>query len=278
LIDQDAVGLVIALDPILLRIGPVSLRWYGFFLTLGLAAGLLVALRAGRRRGIDDDSLWAAVLVSAIAGLAGARLFHVLDKIDYYAEHLSEALGRGPGGLAIWGAVICGLAGLAVYARLRRLPFGHLADTAALAVLAGACVGRLGSIVNGDSWGAPTNHPWAFIYTNPDAALPASLLGMATHPYPVYEILWNAVSLVLLASFGRRTERGPRPGLLATLYLILFACGRLVLGALRQETVLAFGLQQSQVVAAAVLLVSLPLAVYLITVRAATKEGGSAEV
>jgi phosphatidylglycerol:prolipoprotein diacylglycerol transferase len=266
LLEQDATGLVIALDPVLLRFGPVSLRWYGLFLTLGLAAGLLVALRAGRRRGIDDDSLWMAALVTGIAGLAGARLLHALDKIDYYAEHLSEVLGRGPGGLAIWGAVIFGVAALALYARQRHLSFGNLADAAALGLLAGACVGRLGSLVNGDAWGAPTNLPWALVYTNPDAAIPPSLLGVATHPYPVYEILWNAASLITLALLGRRAAN--RPGLLATLFLILFAVGRLVLGVVRQEGILALGLQQSQLISAAVLLITLPFAAYLLTVRA----------
>ena len=270
----DATGIAIALDPVLLRVGPASLRWFGLMLAIGLACGIAIAVRSGRRRGLDESYVWSGALVGVVGGLIGGRVFHVVDKLDYYVERLGEAIRLGPGGLAMSGAVVGGLIALAVYARARQQPLAPLLAASAWGVLIGQTVGRIGSLVNGDSWGTPTDLPFGIVYTHPDAALPPSLLGVATLPYPAFEMLWNLATLVTLGLLARR--RAPA-SVEAVVALALFGFGRLVLGAVRQEGIVAFGLQQAQIVAAGILLVSLPCLVYLLTVRPrhATKEPAS---
>jgi phosphatidylglycerol:prolipoprotein diacylglycerol transferase len=267
----DAAGIVISLDPVLLRVGPASLRWYGLLLAVGLACGIAIALRAGRRRGIAEDTVWSAALVAIVGGFAGGRILHVVDKLDYYVERTDEIIRLGPGGLSMAGAVLGGALALAIFARVRHEPLAPLLSVAAWGVLLGQIVGRLGSLVNGDSWGAPTDLPFGIVYTHPDAALPPSLVGVATQPYVIYEMLWNLVALGVL---GLLVKRRASAMVQSTLAFVLFGLGRLALGGLRQESVVVFGLQQAQVVAAGILLLSLPYLVYLLTVkpRAATEE------
>ena len=79
-----------------------------------------------------------------------------------------------------------------------RLPVGRLADSAAVGMILGQALGRFACIPNGDAYGAPANLPWAFIYTNPHAFIPAQFLAVPTHPYPVYEMLFDFAVLGLL--------------------------------------------------------------------------------
>jgi phosphatidylglycerol:prolipoprotein diacylglycerol transferase len=247
-------GLVVGIDPVLLEVGRLSLRWYGLAIAAGIALGVLVALREARRLGVSDDAVYSAALWCTLGGLVGARLLHVLDRIDFYLQNPGAALALGQGGLAVWGAVLGGLAAGALYCRLAGLPTARVADLAAPGLLLGLSVGRLGNLVNGDAYGAPFDAPWSLIYVHADALIPG--LGEPTHPYPLYELLWNVLALGVLWRLRRR----PHPdGTVFLLFLLLYGLGRFVLGFVREETVLLVGLQQAQAIALLAVGLALPL-------------------
>ncbi|OGO39548.1 MAG: hypothetical protein A2147_08150 [Chloroflexi bacterium RBG_16_57_8] len=112
-------------------------------------------------------------------------------------------------------------------------------------------IGRLGCIVNGDAIGGVTSLPWAFIYVNPNAMVPAELAGVPVHPYPVYDMLWNGMVLLLVWTVGRRLKKD---GLVFLGYLSMYAVGRFIFTFVRQENVWFWGLQEAQVVALLILL------------------------
>lgn len=266
---QDyAAGIVIAIDPVAVRLGPVSLRWYGVLIALGITAGLYLALREARRRGMDEDAVYSAALWAIVAGVLGARLFHVVDKLDYYLQNPYLLISLGQGGLAMWGGIFGGLLAVWLYSRRHGLPALRLADAATPGLLVGQMIGRIGSLVNGDSWGAPTNLPWGVVYTHPDAALPAMSQGIPTHPYPAYELLWCLLVLGLVWPWRNRLSVD---GVLFAAYLLLYSAGRFFLTFVREEGAFLFGLQQAQVVAAATFLVVLPWLVWLLTGRPAAQ-------
>jgi len=90
--------------------------------------------------------------------------------------------------------------------------------------------------------------------------VPAALVGIPTHPYPVYEMLWNGA--VLGALLAVRSRLG-KPGLLFVIYLALYAIGRFGFTFVRQETGFWLGLQQAQRVALGILAVSIGVAMVL---------------
>jgi len=264
---QDYVGgIVIGIDPVILRLGPVSLRWYGLMIALGLTAGLYLALREARRKGLDEDVVYSGALWSILGGIVGARLFHVVDKLDFYLQNPYLLISVGQGGLAIWGGILGGLLVATVYARRRGLPALRLADVATPGLLLGQMIGRVGCLINGDSWGSPTSLPWGIVYVHPDASLPAASQGIPTHPYPAYEILWD---LLIFGLLWRLRGRLQVDGALFAVYVLLYSAGRFALTFVREEGAFLFGLQQAQVVAAGAFLVALPFLVYLLTGRSA---------
>src|SRR5262245_35536554 len=219
----------------------------------GIALGVLVALREARRVGVAEDAVYSCALWGTIGGLVGARLFHVVDRIDFYIQNPLAALAIQEGGLAVWGAVVGGVAAGALYGRLAGLPFGRLADLAAPSLLLGQTVGRLGNLINGDAYGGSFDAPWSLIYVHQDALIPD--LGAPTHPYPLYEMLWNALVLGVLWRLRRQPHRD---GGVFLAYLLLYGLGRFWLGFVRQETILLFGLQQAQLVALVMIALALP--------------------
>jgi phosphatidylglycerol:prolipoprotein diacylglycerol transferase len=122
-------------------------------------------------------------------------------------------------------------------------------------------VGKCANIINGDTWGTPADLPWAITYTNPQSFMPDSLLGMATHPTPIYEQIWLVVIVVLLAVSMRRLRRVD--GLAILSYFWLYSLGRFVSSFYRSNAAILWGLKEAQVIALAVLAIVPPLACWL---------------
>lgn len=138
-------------------------------------------------------------------------------------------------------------------------------------MLLGQAVGRLACIPNGDAFGAPTTVPWAFIYTNPQALVPRDLLNVPTHPYAVYELLFNLLLLGLLWPLRRVFKTD---GVLFLTYVATQMTGRFVLTFFRAEQIALWGLQQAQVVA----LIVLPVVLILLVWRLQPGQGGNGQL
>ena len=253
-------GIVINIDPVIFRIGYFELRWYSIAIILAAVVAMVIADHEGKRKGLPADFVYSLVPVVLIAGLIGARLFHVIDQWEYYAGNLLQVLQLQRGGLAIWGGLVGGGVAAFVYARIRHIPVGHLADTMVPALLTAQIIGRLGCIINGDAYGGITSLPWGFIYTNPDALIPSTLLGVPTHPYPLYEMLGNGVTLLALPKLRHSLKKD---GLLFFGYLSLYSMWRFILTFVRQENTVIWQLQQAQLIAIATLVITAAAFIYL---------------
>jgi phosphatidylglycerol:prolipoprotein diacylglycerol transferase len=252
-------GITIDIDPMIAHLGPFMLTWYGLFFMLAIVAGGWLGLREARRKGLDPVRVQSLIILSALGGMVGARLFHVVDRWNLYADEPLRALYVWEGGLAIYGGLIGGVFTGFAYAWWSGLPVWKMADAAAPGLILGQGLGRLACIPNGDAYGAPTDAPWAFIYTNPAAMVPDRLLGVPLHPYPAYELLFD---LAVLGLLWRLRSVYKADGLLFLTYAGVYAVGRFLLTFFRMEQVWFFGLQEAQVVALAVLVIILPLLFY----------------
>lgn len=242
--------MTISIDPVLLRLGPLAVSWYGLAIAAAIIVGVWLAVRLARPLGIPSAELDRIAIWTLVGGLVGARLLHVIDRWELYAPAPIHIVAVWNGGLAIVGAVLGGTLAGSVAARTHGLPVRALADAVAPAAALGQAIGRLGCLVTGDAVGRPTAG-FGVAYTHPGAMVPE--LGVAYEPVFLYEMGWDlAVFSVLWVLRGRL-----RNGRLFALYLGLYAIGKFALTSLRTEKLWVGDLQQAQLLAFAAILVAL---------------------
>lgn len=237
-----------AFDPVITRIGPLEVGWHGVATVVAVAIAVSLGVRAAIRAGWPQETTADIAFAGVIGGIVGARTFFVLDHLPQYLNDPLAALAIWQGGIAVYGAFIGGIVGGAIVALRARLPIWRGLDLAAIPMLVGQAIGRLGCLANGDAWGAPTGADWGLVYVHPNDLLPRDLLGVPTHPYPLYEMAAVALLGVGLLALRRRPLH---PGVLFLWAALGYAAIRFSLSFLRQETVIALGLQEAQLVALA---------------------------
>ena len=256
--------MTINIDPIIGKLGPLTFRWYGVIMAVAVIVGLWILAGQLRRRHISPDHAWGIAVFAVPLGVIGARLFHVFDDFSFYWHHPGQIFGGQLIGLAIYGVIAGGILGLVIYCRWKKLPVLRVLDSTALAFPVAQIIGRCANIINGDTWGPPTKLPWGFTYTNPNALLPANLLGVPTHPTPVYEQLWLLVMLGILLYLIPRLKTD---GLAFVSYVGLYSLGRFFISYYRVNNIIFLGMREAQLFAVAGIVLA-PIAAYWLVRRA----------
>ena len=278
----------IPFDPDIIRTAAFQLSWHGFFTFVSVAVAVYLTWLWGRRDSLDGDAILSVATWSIIGGIVGARVLHVTDFWDsHYAADPVSVLYFWQGGIAIFGAYLGGFVGGASYILLRNaswlnrlcdrptcrwtglhLPFTklpsvpHLADITAPALLIALAIGRLGDVINGEHCATFSGLPWAVVYSDPDSLYNRCVHGgaAATHPAVAYELIF---CLALAGILWLMKDRLQPHGMLFALFFAGYSIGRFFISFLRVESnTYFFGFNEAQLVALAIMLVTVPLLVY----------------
>lgn len=246
--------ITVNIDPVILEIGPLAVRWYGLMYAVGILVGLYVALPYALQKGLKEDDIWKVFWPTAVAAFLGGRLYFVLQQdLGPYLAQPWRILATWEGGMAFYGAIFAGIAAIAVTCAVYRIPLWPLLDAAAIFATVGQAFGRIGNLINGDIVGYPTTSPWGVVYPrSPFVTSPTT----PYEPAAVYELLFNLFLFFVLWNLRFRL----RPdGLLFALYLVLYAAGQFVLFFGRDNVIVWMGLKQAQLTSLVVLPVALAI-------------------
>ena len=210
-------------DPILVRFGPLAIRWYGLFFATAFLVGFWIAEWMYRRERKDTHLLDSLLMYMLVGAVVGARLGHVVFyDPQYYFTHPMDIVKIWEGGLASHGGAVGILFALYLYTRRRGSPrYLWLLDRVVIPTALGGCFIRLGNLFNSEIVGTPTSGWWGVVFDRVDL--------VPRHPVQLYEALaYLLVFLVLLWVYTRR-EEVPREGLLLGLFLVLVFSARFLL-------------------------------------------------
>jgi phosphatidylglycerol:prolipoprotein diacylglycerol transferase len=234
---------IVPIDPVLLTLGPLAVRWFGLLALVGLGLAVWRSLRQIERLHFSSRLALDALAWGLPAGLVMARLVNVLGWWDYYLSHASEIWQMNVDGLSLWGGLLGG--GVFVFVRLKgdTLRRRRILDVVAPNVALGIAVGRLGAFLDGHGQGLPSDLPWATQYASHLAATPD--FGVPRQPAQLYDAL-VALGLFWLIS---HVPRGVPAGSRLALLLVLYGAASVALGAVRLDPPFLFGLQLEQILA-----------------------------
>lgn len=216
-----------------LDLGPLHLRVYGLLLALGVVVAVkLTMVRWAERGGNPDDILEGSVVV-VIAGVIGARAYHVITDYQRFDDgRWVDAFKIWKGGLSIWGAVIGGAVAVLVLARRKRGSTLAVCDAVVPGLALAQAIGRWGNWFNQELFGRPTDLPWG-LEIAPEHRPPGYESSATFHPTFLYESLYCLLGAVALVWIDRRFRL--RKGQLTALYVAGYTFGRFFIENLRVD-------------------------------------------
>lgn len=180
----------------LIKVG-LAIRGYGLFLLTAILAGIGITLYRGNRIGISSDRIVSLALWMILSGLAGARLFYLIQKRDeYFGEgpwwmQVLKALDPTQGGLVVFGSLVGGSLAAIIYLRWQRMPVLQVLDLIAPGMALGLAIGRVGCLMNGCCFGGVAETEGLPAIQFPPGSPPymqqlfeGELLGLKTIPNP----------------------------------------------------------------------------------------------
>ena len=218
------------MHPRLLTTPLFTLHTFGLLLASAYVAAFWWLIREGRRHRLDVDALSSLGFWAIGSAIIGAKALMILRDFPEYAARPSELFSLSVLASAgdFYGGFIGALVASAIFfSRHPELPFWRAADLCGPAVALGQAIGRVGCLMAGDDYGAPTQLPWAVTFTDPDAArIGGAPLGVGLHPVQLYESL---VCLALFAVLVRLSRRKRFDGEVILAYTLLYAIARFIL-------------------------------------------------
>jgi phosphatidylglycerol:prolipoprotein diacylglycerol transferase len=236
------------MHPVIFKLGPLNVYSYGFMVALGFAAATLCLYMRASKFGIDRNNVVDLMILMLVSGIAGARIFYILQNLSYYRLNPSEMPNLSKGGLVWYGAFISGLGVSAIYIKIKKMDFWASLDLAAPYIALAQALGRIGCFMNGCCYGV-------------------AMADGLVHPTQLY----SAASLVAIFIVLRIWQDHRHfKGEIFLGYCVLYSSKRFFMEFLRGDNPrIFFGFTISQVISCIVFVFSLGM---LITMAAAWKK------
>ena len=242
-----------------------NIKFYGIIMASAMLIGVLLACKNAKHRDLTNDNIYTLALFVLPLAVIGARLFYVLgDPPDNFAQ----VFKIWEGGMSIYGGVIGGAVGVAIYCLVFKKNFLALADVACVSLILGQAIGRWGNFFNQEVYGGlVTNPSWQWFPF-------AVLLNNGEWHYALffYESLINLAIFFGLMVLLKKTKTR---GYVASAYLVSYGIIRFILEPLREQqyNLMLFGLKLSSVTSVIAVIAGIVMFVLIYTKSRRAKKG-----
>lgn len=202
-------------DPVMLQIGPLVVRYYGIFFGFALVTGFLVwharARHFGETTAFSEKMLYWGIPAVIIGGRLGHCFFY---EPKFYLAHPLKVLAFWEGGTSSHGVAAGLIVALWAFSRRYRITWTRLSDYFAPAVALAVGWVRVGNFFNSEVLGHPTSVPWAVVFARHD--------NLSRHPAQLYDLLIGPATWLVLTAVERRNIRPVGSGLIAGTFLTVY--------------------------------------------------------
>lgn len=260
------------ISSIALKLGPLSIHWYGLILGMAVLVALVLAIKEGKKHGIPSETFLDLVLIGVPAGIIGGRIYYVIFEWSYYAQNPADIIAVWKGGLAIHGVLIAAVITLIWFTKKRNLSFWRMADIAAPSIIIAQAIGRWGNFMNQEAHGGVVERGFLenlnlpeFIVNQMYIYNPTPGEGLVAdyyyhHPTFLYESIWNVIGFVILISLRKLNLK---QGEIFFSYLIWYSIGRFFIEGMRTDSLmLTDTLRAAQVISIVLIAAAISAIVY----------------
>jgi len=217
-----------AINPVLIHIGPLAVRWYALAYIVGIVAGWFYAraiISSERLWGgpapftvvdFDDFVIWITLGI-VLGGRTGYVLFY---NLPYFTSHPVQIIELWNGGMSFHGGVIGCIVAIVAFALHRGISMLSLGDVTCAVAPIGLFLGRIANFINGELWGRPTDVAWAMVFPN-GGPIPR-------HPSQLYEAALEGVALFIMLAVMMRYGALKRPGLVMGCFGLGYGVARII--------------------------------------------------
>ncbi|HHC6117927.1 TPA: prolipoprotein diacylglyceryl transferase [Staphylococcus aureus] len=248
------------IDPVVFNLGPLSVRWYGIIIAVGILLGYFVAQRALVKAGLHKDTLVDIIFYSALFGFIAARIYFVIFQWPYYAENPSEIIKIWHGGIAIHGGLIGGFIAGVIVCKVKNLNPFQIGDIVAPSIILAQGIGRWGNFMNHEAHGGSVSRAFLEQLHLPNFIIENMYInGQYYHPTFLYESIWDVAGFIILVNIRKHLKLGET----FFLYLTWYSIGRFFIEGLRTDSLmLTSNIRVAQLVSILLILISISLIVY----------------
>ncbi|HDC8463239.1 TPA: prolipoprotein diacylglyceryl transferase [Staphylococcus aureus] len=248
------------IDPVAFNLGPLSVRWYGIIIAVGILLGYFVAQRALVKTGLHKDTLVDIIFYSALFGFIAARIYFVIFQWPYYAENPGEIIKIWHGGIAIHGGLIGGFIAGVIVCKVKNLNPFQIGDIVAPSIILAQGIGRWGNFMNHEAHGGPVSRAFLEQLHLPNFIIENMYInGQYYHPTFLYESIWDVAGFIILVNIRKHLKLGET----FFLYLTWYSIGRFFIEGLRTDSLmLTSNIRVAQLVSILLILISISLIVY----------------
>ena len=245
------------IDPVIVQIGPLAIRWYALAYIGGLLLGWRYMIRlatrppvVASREAVDDFLVWMTLGV-VLGGRFGYVLFY---NSAYYMENPLAALQVWKGGMSFHGGLVGVVVAGLIFVKMRKINLLRFADIVACAAPIGVFLGRLANFINGELFGRVSDVPWAMVFPRGGPE--------PRHPSQLYEAgLEGLLLFAVLYGLSRSEKVWNRPGMLTGVFIGGYGTARAFVEMFRQPDshlgILAGGATMGQWLSAPMILIGL---------------------
>lgn len=224
------------INPELISIGPVSIRYYGLVYVISFLIILFIFLKIAEKKKIKNlsrDKAADLILYMMLGGVIGARVFHVLLFFKDYLVNPLDILKFWQGGMTFIGGLAGGLLAITYYCKKNKINFYEVADITVILFALFLGFGRIANFINSEFVGKITNVSWCVQFKN--------YLG-CRHPSQIYEAIKNFFIFGTLFFLNKKKHR---PGLIFWSFITLYGLLRFITNFWRYDT-MYFGISLGQ--------------------------------